>query len=543
MSSPAGATLSAAPGEARVTGTLLKLHARLWWREIKGNAAKIFTLVAMGVYLVFGLFGTVSLMIFAVRGALDPGFIPLITGAGTLLYLLGMWYFGDTDRHLNPGILGTLPLTGRQVAPALAASAGLRMFGLACAICSVVTALALIVTPLASGATGAALIALAMAPLGLAISLVLGEVLTGLVSIASRTLVVKTLGLLAVLTVAGLGLVGLQTGVIADIAQLGAIVAWTPLGAPGGAVAAALGGDWGIAGGRALVAIVTVVLAAVALRATVAAELSPRKRPGVRASAAHGQTVASKVLLPGLPAAPFAAVFSRAVRYAPRDNRTATLLVAPVIGLGLLALYAYLSDGALNAFQVILPLVLSVFVAGLGFTDDFGMDGPGGWSLLVSGVRGRTALLGRHLFGVLTVLATGAIVLAGVAVVSPSALNATFPLCSVGVTISLLGASLLLTALLPYPMTSPGAKMLTGGGNSMPAGAWITTLIFAIVGWLPSLPGLLLAVLGSGWLHGAGLARGVALPLAFYALAATLASWRVERAWPEIFGKVRSWIG
>ena len=543
MSSPAGATLSAAPGEARVTGTLLKLHARLWWREIKGNAAKIFTLVAMGVYLVFGLFGTVSLMIFAVRGALDPGFIPLITGAGTLLYLLGMWYFGDTDRHLNPGILGTLPLTGRQVAPALAASAGLRMFGLACAICSVVTALALIVTPLASGATGAALIALAMAPLGLAISLVLGEVLTGLVSIASRTLVVKTLGLLAVLTVAGLGLVGLQTGVIADIAQLGAIVAWTPLGAPGGAVAAALGGDWGIAGGRALVAIVTVVLAAVALRATVAAELSPRKRPGVRASAAHGQTVASKVLLPGLPAAPFAAVFSRAVRYAPRDNRTATLLVAPVIGLGLLALYACLSDGALGVGQVIMVLFFAVFVAGLGFTDDFGMDGPGVWSLLVSGVRGRTALLGRHLFGVLTVLASGGIVLAAVAVVSPATLNVTFLLASLGVTVSLLGASLLLTVFLPYPTTAPGAEMLTGGGNSMPPAAWIAALVFTIVGGLPILPGLVIALIGSGGLHATGLVLLVVVPLAFYAVAAKVASWRVERAWPEIFGKVRSWIG
>lgn len=542
-SGPAGAALSAAPGEARVTGTLLKLHALLWWRELKGNAAKIFTLIVLGIYLVLGLVGAVLPMIAAASGVLDPELIPLFTGGGTLAYVLGMWYFGDTDRHLNPGILGTLPLTSRQVAPALAASAGLRIFGLACVICSVVTGLALTITPLATGSAGAGILALAMAPLGLAISLLLGEVLAGVVAIAARVTLLKVLGLIAVLAVAALGVVGLQTGVIRDVGQLGAIVAWTPFGAPGGAVSAAIGGNWPVAAGRALVALVTVALALVALRASAAAELRPRKRPAARAAAAHGQTVASKLLLPGLPSAPFAAVFSRAVRYAPRDNRNAELLAAPVIGLGLLAFYAYLSDGALGVGQVIMVLFFAVFIAGLGFVDDFGMDGPGGWSLLVSGVRGRTALLGRHLFGVITVLASGGIVLAGIAVVSPATLNTTVLLAIFGVAISLLGTSLLLTALLPYPTTAPGAKMLTGGGNSMPAGAWIATFVFMLVGWLPILPGLLVAVLGSGGLHDTGLVLLVALPLVFYVIAATIASWRVERAWPEIFGKVRSWVG
>ena len=110
-------------------------------------------------------------------------------------------------------------------------------------------------------------------------------------------------------------------------------------------------------------------------------------------------------------------------------------------------------------------------------------------------------------------------------------------------TVSLLGASLLLTVFLPYPTTAPGAEMLTGGGNSMPPAAWIATLVFTIVGGLPILPGLVIALIGSGGLHATGLVLLVVVPLAFYAVAAKVASWRVERAWPEIFGKVRSWIG
>lgn len=125
-SGPAGAALSAAPGEARVTGTLFKLHALLWWRELKGNAAKIFTLIVLGIYLVLGLVGAVLPMIAAASGVLDPELIPLFTGGGTLAYVLGMWYFGDTDRHLNPGILGTLPLTSRQVAPRARGLGGIK---------------------------------------------------------------------------------------------------------------------------------------------------------------------------------------------------------------------------------------------------------------------------------------------------------------------------------------------------------------------------------------------------------------------------------
>ncbi|GIG28590.1 hypothetical protein [Cellulomonas marina] len=282
----------------------------------------------------------------------------------------------------------------------------------------------------------------------------------------------------------GVDVAGLR-GLLADLA---AVLAWTPFGAAWAAPADAAQGRWGTAAARLLVlAAAVAVLTVVWDRAMAHALVRPA------ASAPAGAVARGLGLLGRLPATPTWAVAARCLTYWRRDPRYAlSVLVVPVLPVVLWAFGA-------GAYGVLATVPLAAFLLGWSVSQDVSFDGTAFWLHVSAGLRGRDDRAGRVLgvglllVPLLVVLAVVVALLTGSARHLPAVLGAALGTC-----LTALGVASVVSALLVTRVQQAGESAFTTRQGASLA-AVVSQLGGMTVGLVLAAPELVLAVLAVAW--------------------------------------------
>jgi ABC-2 type transport system permease protein len=312
--------------------------------------------------------------------------------------------------------------------------------------------------------------------------------------------------------------------------QVAGVLSWTPFGAVWAVPGDVADGQWGLAAARFGIAVVTLGIVAVVWdRAMAHALVNP----------AH-ERVSSKGRGLGwfdrLPATPLGAVTARCLTYWARDPRYAlAVAVVPVLAI---VLYIVSPGGGL----VLLIGPIAAYLMGWGISADVAYDGTAFWTHVATPLRGTTDRLGR-------VIAAGVIAVPGVVLLTvgsalvadqPSAVPALLGL-SLGVLLTSLGGSSILSALVVYPVQLPGENPFqTKQGTS------VASVVSQLVGWLAvmalCIPEIVLAVLavrngsvGLGWIT---VVVGLMLGSLLLTLGVRIGGRTLDRTGPDLLSKI-----
>ena len=312
--------------------------------------------------------------------------------------------------------------------------------------------------------------------------------------------------------------------------QVAGVLSWTPFGAVWAVPGDVADGQWGLAAARFGIAVVTLGIVAVVWdRAMARALVNP----------AH-ERVSSKGRGLGwfdrLPATPLGAVTARCLTYWARDPRYAlAVAVVPVLAI---VLYIVSPGGGL----VLLIGPIAAYLMGWGISADVAYDGTAFWTHVATPLRGTTDRLGR-------VIAAGVIAVPGVVLLTvgsalvadqPTAVPALLGL-SLGVLLTSLGGSSILSALVVYPVQLPGENPFqTKQGTS------VASVVSQLVGWLAvmalCIPEIVLAVLavrggsvGLGWLT---VVVGLVLGSLLLTLGVRIGGRTLDRTGPDLLSKI-----
>ncbi len=483
-----------------MVATVLRLRFRLFRTGLRRNTA----------VLVAWLLGAASLLAtllfvgtgFAVVGtrvvpdhAVETG--TWVVLGGSLLCvawaLLPPLLFG-LDQTLEPARFAPFPLRGSDLAPGLVAASFVGLPGAATLL------LALTTTALWLGTPRALLPSLAGAVIGAAICLTIGRLTTtalaGVLSSRRGRDVSIVLGV-AVLGTVYLVLVALTSGRVQwdfDPAPFGAVLRWTPLGAPWAAGGDAAVGDWaGCAVRLGLSVVYGVALVWLYGRSLDRALTAPpNARPRVKP---RPDAVARAVARTSRPAwFPALAIAARARRYWVKDPRYLSNIPVLVL-LPLFMVIMGRSLGTIPEFPDALPHHIGQLgceaaglAAGLILLSDIGFDSTAWWLHLTAGVRGWADRLGRVL-GQVGWAVPGLAALCVVVALATGLPSGSLAL--IGSTLSgylvALGVSSVVSAVAIYPVVLPGASPMSsrGGLSSLAMTAQLGGVAATSVLWLP----------------------------------------------------------
>jgi len=437
------------------------------------------------VGFVIGAVHALGLVALALVGAVVGGWhapaltAEIITLAGALV-VLGWWFvpiflFG-VDATLDPQRFATYAIPRRSLLAGLSAASLVTIPGASTVLLVLAATLAWLRSPAVLA------VALAGAPLAVGLCVVGSRAATTALSgvMESRrsrevfTLVglVLVLALSPVLNLVANRLDGLELTaeqVRLALADVGAIVGWTPLGAPWGMAEAALAGQWLVALGRLAVA----ALALVALWWWWGWALTRSfERPS--SSGPRRERIKGLGLFERFPATPIGAVAARVATYWLRDPRySGSLLVIPALPV---ILIIAAKSGGDQADLSVMMLVLAPFTAWiLGFLphNDIAYDHTAFALHVATGVPGRADRWGRlwPLFGFgvpVTVLFAGlSVVITGRPGWLPPLLG-----LSLGTLAAAAGVSAALSARWLYPVPKPGESPF-----KQPQGAMSASLV------------------------------------------------------------------
>ncbi|MCL2090499.1 MAG: hypothetical protein FWH11_04630 [Micrococcales bacterium] len=483
-----------------MVATVLALRFRLFRTALRRNAAVL-------VAWLLGAASLLAMLFFVGTGFAAVGMrvVPdhraetgtwLVLGGSLLCVawaLLPPLLFG-LDQTLEPARFAPFPLRGADLAPGLVAASFIGLPGVATLLAALTT------TALWLGTPRALLPALVGAVVGATTCLVVGRLTTtalaGVLSSRRGRDVSMVLGV-AVLGAVYLGLVTLTSGRVQwdfDPAPFGAVLRWTPLGAPWAAPGDAAVGDWtGFAVRLGLSVVYVVVLVWLYGRLLDRALTAP---PNVRPRAkARPDAVAQTVARTGRAAwFPALAIAARTRRYWVHDPRY--LSNVPV--LVLLPLFMVIMGRSLGTIPE-LPDVLPRHIAQLGceaaglaaglvLLSDIGFDSTAWWLHLTAGVRGWADRLGRILgqVGWAVPGLAGLCVVVALAAGMPgrSLVLAGSTLCAYLVA---LGVASVVSAVAIYPVALPGASPMSsrGGLSSLAMTAQLAGVAATFVLWLP----------------------------------------------------------
>lgn len=544
MTSPAQTQRASVPGNSSTTRLLLSLQWRLWKRTVSGNPAITMMAVLAGFYALIGLV-TGSVLVFQGLTSGPSTLVAAVVGAGVLGYLMLALFMPSGEGQLRPTSFTLLPVTSRELTPAMAISTMMQARGVIAAICTLVTLTVATVAAATGGRAWLILVVVPMTLLGLVTALLLGELLAAVIGSGGRVSRERTgvFGMLVFLVVVvGYSLVTSSGIGTAEIELFGRILSWTPMGATGGVIAAVAQGSWVIAVLQLLIAVATIILGTWWWRNRIDRELRAPLDAGTSATEEKETRGQRRLLLPGVPDTPAGAVFSRAFRYLRRDSR----LLPSVIMVPLMGVF-FLVQGLLGQSGMIyFGAVFMALLAGTVASNDFGYDGPAGWLHLVTGVPPRTQLLARHaasaapMFGMLLLYVVVMVILA-----PDTGLAALVGIAAVGMLGTSLGVALLLTTFNPYPTSKPGTNPWSDKSGYSGA-AFIAAFTAIFLGWIPSAPGGAMMLIGHGsgavGLIVSGVVLALLLPGVFYAVAIHLCGRRVSRERVAIQHRVRHWV-
>ncbi len=509
-----------------MTGLLLRLHGTLWRRSMRNNSAAVVMAVLIVIYALIGLV-SLGLSVWMLPAGDRAWGLAGMVGLGTLAYVAVSVIIPSGESQLSAAEFATLPVTSRDLLPALAWATLLNTRGVTAALTTVLA------TVLAVWLDGP--LWLLVMPVTLVVTLLLGELLR-LVSAGSGRVSSERMnilsGVLVIAMIFGFNLLmsyGLEN---VPLDQIGRILAWTPVGAPAGVVAALLDTAWPTAAAQAAIVAATSVLGVGWWRRVVARRLDA---PLDRVSREDTGERREAVLLPGLPYTPATMIYSRGLRYFRRDPRmTGAIASFPIIALVFLVQGALVDDGVLYTGMVVLALI-----SGSLASNDFGYDGPATWVHIVSGVPTRTLLLARHLAQLTPMIALVLFVdVVAVILADDPARAALVSVISLGLLASVAGIALLLTTFNPFPTARPGTSPWADRSGFSGA-AFVAAFASLLLGWIPAAPGVVLVLVG--WTV-PGLILALALPALFYVGCVRVASQRLENHLPEIYARVDHWV-
>lgn len=533
---------------SETTSLLLKLQRTLWARNIRDNIAAGMLTVLVVIYALGGLALLTGMLVLAAQQDLWSALAGMV-GVGTLAYVGVAVVLPSGEAQLRPAMFTALPVTTRQLLPALAWSTLLTSRGMIAAVCTLVTAVAGVILLADDGHVLAAVVLPVALLAALVTTLLLGELIATLGSGGGRISRERSNILGALLVVvflfafnafAGLGVEAIPLHLVGDV------LGWTPFGASIGVITSAVQGRWLIALGQLLVAAATLAVGGWWWRRAVERQLeapldavgSARAKPDKRRETEAG----TPLLLPGLPYTPAAMVYSRAVRYLRRDSRMlASLVMFPVI-----AAFFLIQGVLVHEATMFMGMILIGLMAGTLAANDFGHDGPATWVHMTSGAPVRTLLLARHAASMtpLVVLLIMVDVL-GIILADSRDVAVLVAVVSVGMAVAAGAIALFFTTFNPFATSRPGTSPWADKSGYSGA-AFLSAFAALFIGWLPAAPGAALIAISYQadmvWLLVLGVALVLALPAALYAGSVALCTRRVGRRLPEIHHKVRAWV-
>lgn len=471
--------------------TLLHLQLKLLFRTYKSSPQK---LLFHGVAMIVVLATLVDFASTKVTENLMEQLV-LLTAVGNVGFLIYVITLPDADLLVNPRTLSPVPLKTRELSVSLV---GVNFINPKTLLVLVSTSVSILITLVKNGPTAEVKMVLV---LGLLLNLVflpaLGSGLSSaLASFESPT--AKTI----MQIVASFSIVGLMAGYFYFAKALNNL---SEISSSASTVASYLAGPLGVIrlletgqpGKGALMAIVVVAVCAISLF-TVAMDIFKTARHPY--SANRGGSVMSSgtsenFLLPGLPATPWAAEFTRAFRYSFRDSRQ---LLSWLIMMPVLVAIWFFAKYTGNEYYFILVPILGALLLGMNSCNPFGYDGGGLWQTLSSLILRKEWLLARYLgTSVPQVLIFLASVL-GFVLLSTYDTYTKVVVVVVSIVIHILG--FLIAAYMGVRNAFPTARPGTSPWND-PSGysvaSYIALMLIGVGSIICVIPGILLSQLGS----------------------------------------------
>ncbi len=481
----------------------------------------------------------VGAVVLALTQPVETGRVLTVVGGSALLlgWVIGPLVVAGLDATVDPARLAPFPFTRRDTMLALAAVGLSGVPGLATILAAVLASLVYLATPLAV-AVAVPMGVLAAVTCVVAARLV-GSLSSGLGSNRKGREIVGTL-VLAVVIMTG----PILTGIVAlldrtadlwpRVQSVAAILSWTPLGAAWAVPADVAAGMPLSALARFAVAAATLVVLWLVWARTLDGAVTTPVRPAARAA-----RPGSLGLFGRFPSTPVGATWARSLTAWLRDPRyLRQLIVVPLLPV-LLGLTGGLTDSPFIVSSVIVALVLAIATY-----SDVSYDGTAFASVLASGIRGRDdrwgRLLGAASVGVpiVVVLAVLTTQLAGAPERLPAILGASLGLLLAGYAVSAVSSALLVT-----PVAAPGdSPFKTVPGQTFVSGLLVFVVMAAI--FVLALPSIVLAVLsaatGNGAFGWAALAVSVVVGIGGSVAGVALGGRIFDRGAPELLQRIKA---
>lgn len=527
-----------------MTRTLLGLQATMWKRTVSGNNAAITMITLVSIYGIIGLFSFMLMLGEGLSGG-SMGILAGIVASGTIAYTIAAIMWPSGEGQLHPAAFALIPIRARDILPAMAVATLMQSRGILAVICTVTTA---VVSSLFYPPAMIPVVWVMLA-CALVMTLLLGELISSLGSSSSSRVSKERMSLYAsvgfMVVIIAYQLMTSQ-GASAHVDAFGQIVRWTPFASTAGVIEAAAAGQWLMAG---IFLMLTAFYLALGVRLWVAlinrALTAPLDGGTGSPTKTHKEAdPTARVLIPAaLPSTPFWAVYFRSLLYLVRDSRLlASLIIFPMLGI-IFLVQAYTID----TFMIYAGLVILAVFGGAIATNDFGYDGPSTWVNMVSGAPARSLLLGRHL-AQMTPVAAGVLLFAILTLVIAGNLYLSMLIIVItfGILATTAGIALFATTFNPFATAKPGTSPW-GDRSGYSGAAFVSAFATLLLGWIPSLPAIALTIYGYAggvtWAVVLGQVLALVIPFALYTLMIRICTRRVEDRMPEIFDKVKSYVG
>jgi ABC-2 type transport system permease protein len=537
----------------------VRLKLRLLRNGMRGRASRVLLFVG-GV--LFGLYlAGVGFLLFAVSTAGDAQVRLMVAsfGGGALVVgsvLLPLVWFGIDDT-LDPARFALLPLSRRRLVLGLFAAALLSVPALALFIATA----GLLVPTAAHGGFGAVAAQAVGLVAGLLLCVAAGRAVTSAFATMLRSRRVRDLAGVLLASLAAL-LAPLQFAIISaaesadwdQLATIGRVVGWTPLGAP-----YTVGIE--VAEGRPVAALAKLAITAVAVMALLwwwarsleSAMVGAASAGPARAARPAGTGAVAQLLprlLPGLPATAFGAMVARDMRYWWRDaKRRANVITIAVIGVLVPVIVTAgggrvsidLGEGAITSAAspatVNLTLLFVGAFAASVLANQFGFDGTSYAANLTAGVPGGRELRARAvghailIVPVLTLVGVVAAVMLADPAAAPGTLGVMFAGYGTGIAVNTFASIL---AAYPLPETSNPFATASGAGLVKS----LLALVAIVVAYVVAAPVLAIAAaLGDAW-PWVALPIGLGYGVGAAALGCYLAGDVLDRRAPELLATI-----
>lgn len=493
--------------------------------------------VLWAFWLLVGI--VVGLVALSMLQGLDVARTVAVAGGAALLlgWVLGPVLVAGTDATVDSGRLAPFPLTTRQVMLALSATGLTGVPGIVTGLAALATIVLWVRWPAATvvaiPATVIAVLTCVVASrLVTSLSIGLGghrrgREIVGMIGLALVVMIGPILtGILALLDAEGDGLTRL--------AQAGAILGWTPLGAAWAVPGDVAAGDWFAALAKLLIASATLILLWLAWARALDTSVGSPPRQATRAvrPGALG-------LFAAMPTGGVGATWARSLTAWARDPRYLRQLIFVPLFPALFALTVGV-DGWLFATSA----VMVAFILAVAGYADISYDGTAFAAVLSTGISGRAdrwgRLLGAATVGVPVIVAVAVVTaaLAGTWAQLPAVLGGALGLLLVGY-----GVSAVSSALIVVPVASAGDSPFKSVPGQTAVNGLVVFAVLAVCALLaaPALVAAIVSMLTASTLLGwIALIVGLVVGAAVIAAGVVIGGRTLDRTGPDLLARIKA---